>query len=150
MSSSCVLFADCLCLFFAWSVYSCLIFFFLMIRRPPRATRTDTRFPYTTLFRARGSTSHHNARSLSASHSNNDQLSSKHHAASRHDHSPRPAFTTSSAVPSNASGTTTRLHHGTASKLASRSEEHTSALQSLMRNSYAVFCLQKKKENSNT
>src|SRR3546814_14747531 len=39
-----------------WCVFSCmLLFFFLMIRRPPRSTRTDTLFPYTTLFRSAAS-----------------------------------------------------------------------------------------------
>src|SRR3546814_3371164 len=87
-------------------------FFFLMIRRPPRSTRTDTLFPYTTLFRSPMS-----------------------------------------------SGCSTRIPPGPvgrgpapdASKIKSRrgrnprSEEHTSELQSLMRISYAVFCLKKKK-----
>src|SRR3546814_2173039 len=36
-----------------YCVYNCVFFFFLMIRRPPRSTRTDTLFPYTTLFRSR-------------------------------------------------------------------------------------------------
>src|SRR3546814_11107102 len=36
------------------AVYNCALFFFLMIRRPPRSTRTDTLFPYTTLFRSKG------------------------------------------------------------------------------------------------
>src|SRR3546814_15601734 len=90
---------------------SYVFFFFLMIRRPPRSTRTDTLFPYTTLFR-----------------------------------------------PFNPQGV---AHGGVAYSLADtamggalfstqddgfwRSEEHTSELQSLMRISYAVFCLKKKK-----
>src|SRR3546814_18618644 len=42
-----------LLVFFSYSVSAvCVLFFFLMIRRPPRATRTDTLFPYTTLFRS--------------------------------------------------------------------------------------------------
>src|SRR3546814_6246270 len=82
--------------------------FFLMIRRPPRSTRTDTLFPYTTLFR-----SSHASTALSVS-----DTATK----------PRPCTTCSTA-----------LH--------CRSEEHTSELQSLMRISYAVFCLKKKKLN---
>src|SRR3546814_3491465 len=83
-----------------------------MIRRPPRSTRTDTLFPYTTLFRSQR------------------------------------GFATGAPAPS---------RHGTAvaslligeggvrgSAPGARSEEHTSELQSLMRISYAVFCLKKK------
>src|SRR3546814_3313261 len=76
--------------------------FFLMIRRPPRSTRTDTLFPYTTLFR-----SLHARRGLA------DARGGQH------------PFTLD----------------------LDRSEEHTSELQSLMRISYAVFCLKKKKAN---
>src|SRR3546814_2578366 len=79
-----------------------------MIRRPPRSTRTDTLFPYTTLFRS-ASVHCHEAGRL---HGMDDNL-----AVARH------------AVP---------VQH------APRSEEHTSELQSLMRISYAVFCLKKK------
>src|SRR3546814_3482600 len=72
-----------------------------MIRRPPRSTRTDTLFPYTTLFRSR--------------------CRGRRRARRR-----RPS------------------HRGRRSR---RSEEHTSELQSLMRISYAVFCLKKKTTN---
>src|SRR3546814_10722981 len=94
-----------------------------MIRRPPRSTRTDTLFPYTTLFRS-GSCNR--------------------------------------AEPSGTAGATHRLPHRPAAGYAGtldgytgpayaqasgcRSEEHTSELQSLMRISYAVFCLKKKKQ----
>src|SRR3546814_6453381 len=81
-----------------------------MIRRPPRSTRTDTLFPYTTLFRS----------ILPVSGA--EQL--KHSLA-------QPILPISSA-------------HNAYSRLVSRSEEHTSELQSLMRISYAVFCLKKK------
>src|SRR3546814_2285559 len=97
-----------------------------MIRRPPISTRTDTLFPYTTLFRS------------SACHS---------------------SFTRSSAAPAPAASArlspagSTTLPSGTehsrrcwsTSRISVRSEEHTSELQSLMRISYAVFCLKKKK-----
>src|SRR3546814_10507534 len=83
------------------------MFFFLMIRRPPRSTRTDTLFPYTTLFR---------------------------------------------------SGYGIRYDHGLFrqaivdgwqhEQTETRSEEHTSELQSLMRISYAVFCLKKKNQKN--
>src|SRR3546814_18425018 len=80
-----------------------LSFFFLMIRRPPRSTRTDTLFPYTTLF-----------------------LSQSHMLAGTDDASDAPLV---------------KIF------FSERSEEHTSELQSLMRISYAVFCLKKKKNN---
>src|SRR3546814_2057275 len=90
--------------------------FFLMIRRPPRSTRTDTLFPYTTLFR-----------------------------------SPRGALARRPVQhrcpPAGPRGT----RRGPAEPGAAarrRSEEHTSELQSLMRISYAVFCLKKKKKKS--
>src|SRR3546814_15202334 len=85
-------------------------FFFLMIRRPPRSTRTDTLFPYTTLVRSNP-------------------------VASPGPSSPAPQRTTNCQVWKLARPATTR------------SEEHTSELQSLMRISYAVFCLKKKKPN---
>src|SRR3546814_2603418 len=84
-----------------------ILFFFLMIRRPPRSTRTDTLFPYTTLFRS---------------------LLSGFAAGRR----PRAA----------AEGIVARHRP----RALGRSEEHTSELQSLMRISYAVFCLKKKKK----
>src|SRR3546814_3922747 len=87
-----------------------------MIRRPPRSTRTDTLFPYTTLFR---STVHHGG----GSHCQGRAL--------LHPLRPLPM----------------QKSHGQGSSTAPdvRSEEHTSELQSLMRISYAVFCLKKKK-----
>src|SRR3546814_9727786 len=86
-----------------------------MIRRPPRSTRTDTLFPYTTLFR---STRSHR---LSPPGNAALWLSSLRRRARR---------TTIARSPSRR-----------------RSEEHTSELQSLMRISYAVFCLKKKNTN---
>src|SRR3546814_10038120 len=91
------------------------IVFFLIIRRPPRSTRTDTLFPYTTLFRSGRRHRHQDAPELPA---RRDRLCA---------HDPREA-----------SGDGRRRALG-------RSEEHTSELQSLMRISYAVFCLKKKK-----
>src|SRR3546814_4254467 len=94
---------------------SFFFFFFLMIRRPPRSTRTDTLFPYTTLFR-------------SASFS-----------TSRRSPATRPDIT---CIPCS------RARRGASSAATlTRSEEHTSELQSLMRISYAVFCLKKKKKS---
>src|SRR3546814_8882525 len=97
-----------------------------MIRRPPRSTRTDTLFPYTTLFRSH---SLHTARL---------------HLRSRT--SPRTRRKVRS-VRSCCSGSNS--YGRPRGHAPSRSEEHTSELQSLMRISYAVFCL-KKKKNHNT
>src|SRR3546814_5501847 len=96
-----------------------LFFFFLMIRRPPRSTRTDTLFPYTTLFRSHSWLTNHSHRIAILS------------GYARY----RPAPWGSRAKPCRLSG-----------MRVGRSEEHTSELQSLMRISYAVFCLKKKKE----
>src|SRR3546814_14092852 len=81
-----------------------ILFFFLMIRRPPRSTRTDTLFPYTTLFR-----------------SEHPRLTGRQWKS-----------------------TTPFSRRWTILLQNKRSEEHTSELQSLMRISYAVFCLKKK------
>src|SRR3546814_9732769 len=94
-----------------------------MIRRPPRSTRTDTLFPYTTLFRARW-------------------------PRSACPWKPWTATRTSSPA-DNVSGSASLGRWCSAPRWlspTSRSEEHTSELQSLMRISYAVFCLNKKKE----
>src|SRR3546814_9979134 len=96
---------------------------FLMIRRPPRSTRTDTLFPYTTLFRsvAAAAAIHADRRHgrTQPTHDRGGKSANTHHRQSR-----------------------LTMAHG------HRSEEHTSELQSLMRISYAVFCL-KKKKNTN-
>src|SRR3546814_12460083 len=91
---------------------SCHFFFFvffLMIRRPPRSTRTDTLFPYTTLFRSVKQ-------------------------------APGQRFERGRGI-----GEFLRLERFGDGPRMRRSEEHTSELQSLMRISYAVFCLKKKK-----
>src|SRR3546814_4643930 len=91
-----------------------------MIRRPPRSTRTDTLFPYTTLFRS--------SRSITALLLGSTR---PHRSAEYH------------------SGLASRRHRPSSRRRRRprrwRSEEHTSELQSLMRISYAVFCLKKKK-----
>src|SRR3546814_3667725 len=89
-----------------------------MIRRPPRSTRTDTLFPYTTLFRSAGSTFRKLLRKYDV-----------------HD----PALELMADIIE--TGVHHVFHHH-----EPRSEEHTSELQSLMRISYAVFCLKKKKQ----
>src|SRR3546814_10886433 len=86
-----------------------------MIRRPPRSTRTDTLFPYTTLFRSVHA-ARRGRRRLALDRSDSRRLARQGRRAEG-------------------------LH---------RSEEHTSELQSLMRISYAVFCLKKKITKSNT
>src|SRR3546814_3801924 len=86
-----------------------------MIRRPPRSTRTDTLFPYTTLFRSAGFDADDPVRRAG-----------------------RARLPPPRGVPG------TRLSAGLCRRREMRSEEHTSELQSLMRISYAVFCLKKK------
>src|SRR3546814_7472082 len=97
-----------------------------MIRRQPRSTRTDTPFPYPTLFR-----------SLPATFS----ASMAREGLGRRPAICRPA----SAARSSAAAASSDGEAAPASSSA-RSEEHTSELQSLMRISYAVFCLKKKKQ----
>src|SRR3546814_4084853 len=106
-----------------------------MIRRPPRSTRTDTLFPYTTLFRSgapqslqdgvwnAGRLQQHNLPVVSQNIAN-VQWHTTCHSEQRHQ-------------------SQTNAH------TAGRSEEHTSELQSLMRISYAVFCLKKKRNKQN-
>src|SRR3546814_9146466 len=92
-----------------------VFFFFLMIRRPPRSTRTDTLFPYTTLFRSVPTARYFGCKARN-----------KGLRTLRLPDVKPPCLTC---------------------RAFGRSEEHTSELQSLMRISYAVFCL-KKKNNS--
>src|SRR3546814_8685017 len=95
-------------------VFVCSFYFFLRIRRPPRSTRTDTLLPYTTLFRSRGYG--------------------------------RWSSPSDRAVPrfSRCKARCRSCSRYRASSNTRRSEVHTSELQSLMRISYAVFCLKKK------
>src|SRR3546814_8907513 len=103
-----------------------------MRRRPPRSTRTDTLFPYTTLFRSRPV----KKRLLPSVSPGRLRLCCNPSMVS--DRIARRARTVSVIGPLTKPPTT------------SRSEEHTSELQSLMRISYAVFCLKKKKEKHKT
>src|SRR3546814_3252891 len=101
-----------------------------MIRRPPRSTRTDTLFPYTTLFRSVSPNSSRTPRPAGKAPAG----TAPGQSACPPDWQPQshpPLPTPHIAAPQ------TPEHH--------RSEEHTSELQSLMRTSYAVFCLKKKK-----
>src|SRR3546814_4533433 len=109
--------------------------FVLMIRRPPRSTRTDTLFPYTTLFRSQG------AAELSRRHRQRHRLRRGGSSTRSRADAERlpPGFGDAESA--------ARLRPG---QLRRRSEEHTSELQSLMRISYAVFCLQKKKYQNTT
>src|SRR3546814_3309994 len=98
-----------------------------MIRRPPRSTRTDTLFPYTTLFRSC-------AQKVCIEHK---QFQAAINYGYRY------------ATCKESRGSR-RIDDGVciACNALTRSEEHTSELQSLMRISYAVFCLKKKKHNN--
>src|SRR3546814_3267600 len=100
-----------------------------MTRRPPRSTRTDTLFPYTTLFRSVWP-SHWFVPGLEGSHG---RLEGR-------------AGSSDSALAPCRSADRYRSG-GRICRRFGRSEEHTSELQSLMRISYAVFCLKKKKNN---
>src|SRR3546814_3542851 len=136
------------------------VFFFLMIRRPPRSTRTDTLFPYTTLFRSRlfvltaagEQDDSQGDRQYQASHEHSPPLPRAAVALRRSGYhiscawrfksappwtSPKPAETLFHTVPPGRRRARVGGH-------SSRSEEHTSELQSLMRISYDVFCLTKK------
>src|SRR3546814_9460714 len=114
------------------------MFFCLIIRRPPRSTRTDTLFPYTTLFRSRVQGIAFTC-TLALDHCS--RLTAMPpvcaRAASTRGSSKAPA------MPSICRVNSSRFTLDEQST-ASRSEEHTSELQSLMRISYAVFCLKKK------
>src|SRR3546814_7465874 len=114
------------------------MFFVLLIRRPPESTRTDTRFPYSTLFRS-------------------DAVHLRAHASAVVIARRCARAVVVDGVEGDGGGVegagehaahpvgkpTEHPHQG-----QERSEEHTSELQSLMRNSYAVFCLKKKKNNN--
>src|SRR3546814_19419248 len=119
-------------------LYLCLYIFFLMIRRPRRSIRTDTLFPYTTLFRSQSRDQRSRSRLTSALPARTMEIFS---AAAREISTIR-FFT---KCPLSLMRTMTLLPLD----LLVRSEEHTSELQSLMRISYAVFCLKKKKKKKN-
>src|SRR3546814_10180939 len=106
-----------------------------MIRRPPRSTRTDTLFPYTTLFRS--------ARKVVIAEQHVGALAV---AVGRGQRLQCRAIGDDPRGNAAIVGQRHRLDRGIVGKRAEvRSEEHTSELQSLMRISYAVFCLKKKK-----
>src|SRR3546814_8240194 len=107
-----------------------VFFFFLMLRRPPRSTRTDTLFPYTTLFRSGEGRRRADAGGADLLGRRSAQLRAQRVADRR--------------VPGKPEDRPHR--HCRRRPAIDRSEEHTSELQSLMRISYAVFCLKKKKK----
>src|SRR3546814_2143210 len=127
-----------------------LIFFlFLMIRRPPRSTRTDTLFPYTTLFRSIGR--HHHGvpgktviKALLVVDCEARGLLVMEWAARL------PLAAGAGDLHRAADQRGKRRARAQLVEELGRSEEHTSELQSLMRISYAVFCLQKKITNTQT
>src|SRR3546814_20237210 len=101
-------------------LYGLIYFYFVMTLRPPRSTRTDTLFPYTTLFRSLA------------------------RASSPLPREPESADIDIDGLPELVIRTTTQQLVLDPGDGGLRSEEHTSELQSLMRISYAVFCLKKK------
>src|SRR3546814_1389553 len=109
-----------------------------MIRRPPRSTRTDTLFPYTTLFRSGLDGRRHSfggdaelTRTRGTVEGEAPDGAPVHLGLPRRHRAPRQLLRD-------------RSEHAVVVRGARRSEEHTSELQSLMRISYAVFCLKKK------
>src|SRR3546814_4406835 len=104
------------------------VFFFLMIRRPPRSTRTDILFPYTTLFRSWTTYDLNSDWTIGGGALYTDRRYAN--TANTYKLPPYWRFDAMAAYKIN------------------RSEEHTSELQSLMRISYAVFCLKKKKKTN--
>src|SRR3546814_6065360 len=116
-------------MFDIWCNVRFMSFFFLMIRPPPRSTRTDTLFPYTTLFRSIRHLDRPDAGRADEHRIALERSPGVEHRVLRRAGRPDQV----------------RDDGGR----ARRSEEHTSELQSLMRISYAVFCLKKKKTEPN-
>src|SRR3546814_6758274 len=123
-----------------WCVSCVCLFVFLTIRRPPRSTRTHTRFPFTTLFRSSRDddprlfpSGTHGGRASRAARARNlaDQIRPVRRGR-------RPAAAAVENPP-------LRSPCAPSAWRTVRSEEHTSEIQSLMSISYAVFCLKKKK-----
>src|SRR3546814_6286163 len=130
----------------------CVIFFFLMLRRPPRSTRTDTLFPYTTLFRSDRHARRVDAELVGAAHEPRQRgvavlqrhwegVLGSHPVVDRSDDA---AGARSHRAAARVAGVDVAHAPPAAVQEHVRSEEHTSELQSLMRHSYAVFCLKKK------
>src|SRR3546814_1634680 len=107
-----------------------------MIRRPPRSTRTDTLFPYTTLFRSA-------LGGRIAGPQRHRKRSGRRHDRRLQGPARKLLLPRRKAAAGPCRGALYR-------RADARSEEHTSELQSLMRISYAVFCLKKKQKTANT
>src|SRR3546814_10737121 len=116
------------------------LIFVLMIRRPPRSTRTDTLFPYTTLFRS--ARTHHRGQPVSRS---GNRLPNARASFTTPKRPTRAQASVGQKCGTAADGSFQAVGNSSNFLLEWRSEEHTSELQSLMRISYAVFCLKKKK-----
>src|SRR3546814_1407398 len=122
-----------------------------MIRRPPRSTRTDTLFPYTTLFRSSAGEHPDGAPLPEGPGHDDDRPDLWFHVGTawvgrrtvRRPQQPEHQHGRAQAGQEH-------LQHGCRAGDERRSEEHTSELQSLMRISYAVFCLKKKKPKNRT
>src|SRR3546814_7047643 len=114
--------------------------FFLMIRRPPRSTRTDTLFPYTTLFRSRLRNAPHRTLALRRA-----LMAVRVEVVGSFEMAHHRGLGAVGIVRLDPVDDLAMLGQRTLALALPRSEEHTSELQSLMRISYAVFCLKKKK-----
>src|SRR3546814_4464316 len=113
-----------------------------MIRRPPRSTRTDTFFPYTTLFRSGVKHRHHRQHRVRRSEAHHIGLEQSQRAQIARSVRVRDPF----GRPRGARRETQATGRGLVETAPGRSEAHTSALQSLLRIPYAGFCLKKKKK----
>src|SRR3546814_5281156 len=113
---------------------SYFMFFFLMIRRPPRATRTDTLFPDTTLFRSEGE---EDLSAEAVDEHADDEILAQMNKEEVYDDENMEDY-------DEEAGEEEEEEEEEDDFYATRSEEHTSELQSLMRISYAVFCSNKK------
>src|SRR3546814_13179781 len=117
----------------------CIVLFFLITRRPPRSTRTDTLVPYTTLFRSTG------RRGQAPVAGQRPRRQAR--PAQGRSRLGAPAAAPRCRRPGGRTACRTRVSRLAHPSADVRSEEHTSELQSLMRISYAVFCLKKKTNN---
>src|SRR3546814_1981117 len=118
-----------------------------MIRRPPRSTRTDTLFPYTTLFRSATASCNVSIAYSRADRSLNHSLIRDHRIFEMGRERDRHIL---HGVPAHGTTQRSKTLFGDDSGNFTRSEEHTSELQSLMRISYDAFCLKTKKHKDTT
>src|SRR3546814_18497880 len=116
-----------------------MIFFFLTIRRPPRSTLTDTLLPYATLFRSVDAQGQMYWNEVAVG---TEELTQKFAAETVLD--PQPELRIRADLNTRYEVLAQIMSSAKAAGLKRRSEENTSELQSLMRSSYAVFCLKKK------